>query len=505
PYSVDYCVIFEPNMETAPPVCDIPMEQNMSENDSVDLGNGKEEIGHHNGDDDAPPAKRAREEATDEDISPKETATVEKNLNDEKAEGNELVTLLAADGIIGVSPEGKFHAIINKEDIVLKSDDGGQEYTIPVDTIGRIFILPQEDHFFVALAIIAPVITADCSTGYVVLELPIDKEVSRFEHRIEKSEQIDDGTSGPVSGPVNEQLTEAMPKLLSSLSGLDVEKSVLESSPSMSLSVVCTYDEKPGYLFPLEDGFFFLHKYSTHIAFSHVFKADFVDSKGCDKKSDLVLTMKDSTVMKFCNIEKKDFYRLDIFGIEQRIVEGGRRLRREAANGSKLIITEEVEDSDDDDYLEDRAKVKEKEEGNESPPESDSECEPLEEYQSDVQDTTQEDVDEEVEEDEEYEEDITEEGDDQDENGQAAGNEENADKKDESGALKNTAEAGEGNVLAVVEKEREAEGSTKEGRNGEKGTENVKKQEVGGEEKDSGNVGGEKDPKEKESMELGVI
>uniref|UniRef100_A0A914RE33 Uncharacterized protein n=1 Tax=Parascaris equorum TaxID=6256 RepID=A0A914RE33_PAREQ len=143
------------------------MEQNMSENDSVDLGNGKgtveearkrsltplqnisnnassEEIGHHNGDDDAPPAKRAREEATDEDISPKETATVEKNLNDEKAEGNELVTLLAADGIIGVSPD-----------------------------------------------------------------------------------------------------------------------------PSMSLSVVCTYDEKPGYLFPLEDGFFFLHKYSTHIAFSH--------------------------------------------------------------------------------------------------------------------------------------------------------------------------------------------------------------------------------------------
>lgn len=44
---------------------------------------------------------------------------------------------------------------------------------------------------------------------------------------------------------------------------------------------------------------------------------------------------------------RNDFYRLDVFGIEQRIVEGGRRLRREAASGSKLTVTEDVEDSDD--------------------------------------------------------------------------------------------------------------------------------------------------------------
>lgn len=35
-----------------------------------------------------------------------------------------------------------------------------------------------------------------------------------------------------------------------------------------------------------------------------MFKADFIDSKGSDKQSDLVLTMKDSTMVKFCNIEK---------------------------------------------------------------------------------------------------------------------------------------------------------------------------------------------------------
>lgn len=34
-----------------------------------------------------------------------ESATIEKNTNDEKAEGDALVTLLAADGIIGISPE----------------------------------------------------------------------------------------------------------------------------------------------------------------------------------------------------------------------------------------------------------------------------------------------------------------------------------------------------------------------------------------------------------------
>lgn len=34
-----------------------------------------------------------------------ESATTEKNTNDEKAEGDALVTLLAADGIIGISPE----------------------------------------------------------------------------------------------------------------------------------------------------------------------------------------------------------------------------------------------------------------------------------------------------------------------------------------------------------------------------------------------------------------
>uniref|UniRef100_F1KZ02 FACT complex subunit SSRP1 n=1 Tax=Ascaris suum TaxID=6253 RepID=F1KZ02_ASCSU len=516
-------------METAP-TCDSRMEEDVRENDDVDLGTGKgaaeeakkhsvtplqnisnnassEEVGHHNGDGDAPPAKRARKGATNEATSPQESATIEKNTNDEKAEGDALVTLLAADGIIGISPEGKFHVIINKEDIILKSDDGGQQYTIPIDSIGRIFVLPQENHFFVALALIAPLMTADWPTGYVVLELPLGKEVSKFEEKIEKSEQVGDGASGPVSGPINEQLTEAMPRLLSSLSGLDAEKSVLESSPSMLLSVVCTYDGKSGCLFPLEDGFFFLHKYPTHIAFSDVFKADFIDSKGSDKQSDLVLTMKDSTMVKFCNIEKNDFYRLDVFGIEQRIVEGGRRLRREAASGSKLTVTEDVEDSDDDDYLEDRAKVKEKEEGDESPSESDSEGEPLEEYESDVQDTTQEDIDEEVEEDEEREEDVVEGSNDQNGNEQAPGNEENADKKGVTGARKNVmevVEAGEANVLANVDKERKGKESTGEGRSVEKGTESANKEEVGGQEKDSGSVGGGKGPEGKESVEVGA-
>lgn len=158
-----------------------------------------------------------------------------------------------------------------------------------------------------------------------------------------------------------------------------------------------------------------------------------------------------------------------------------------------------------DDYLEDRAKVKEKEEGDESPSESDSEGEPLEEYESDVQDTTQEDIDEEVEEDEEREEDVVEGSNGQNGNEQAPGNEENADKKGVTGARKNVmevVEADEANVLANVDKERKGKESTGEGRSVEKGTESANKEEVGGQEKDSGSVGGGKGPEGKESVEV---
>ncbi|KHN83648.1 FACT complex subunit Ssrp1 [Toxocara canis] len=391
--------------------------QNISNSSSSDEINGADE------EDLAPPAKRICVDSTVENVQSKESVVAEEVVEDKGVEG-ESETLTEANGIISTSPEGEFNVVIYKDRIALKGEDGMERYTIPIDSIGRLFVLPQERHSFLVLALIAPLAQVDPPIAYVVLELPAENKLTRSCAEMKNSKSIEE-TGDPVSSTTTEPLAKAMPKLIASLCGLDLEISVHKSSfsPSTVLSVACAHNGESGYLFPLEDGFFFVHKPPMHVAFSDVFSSDFVGSKHSEKLSDFILTMKDGIDVVFSDIEKGKYGLLNVFDIERSIAEGGKRLRRDLPSGSNLVAQDNDEDSDDDDYIEDRAKIKEKEEGYEADPQSDSNSEPLEEYESNVEDTTQEEIDEDIgdeeEEEELGEEKIVEVGDEQKEGGTA--------------------------------------------------------------------------------------
>ncbi|KAK4538423.1 hypothetical protein CDCA_CDCA17G4448 [Cyanidium caldarium] len=209
------------------------------------------------------------------------------------------------------------------------------DYKILYKTVRRMFLLPKPDELHIAFVISLdpPIRQGNTTYPHLVLQLKRDEEevevelnMSEEELRRRFGDKLEQRMRGELWQVVTKVLRAFVDKPLHAPKGFVTSQGVHALRTALGAS--------DGYLYPLENCFFFVNKPPTYVRYDDV---DFVEFKRLelDRRFDMNVVLLNGVTLSFTNLEKNEFQRLHEFldSKKVRMVGAPRGMLRNAAVG----------------------------------------------------------------------------------------------------------------------------------------------------------------------------
>jgi structure-specific recognition protein 1 len=244
------------------------------------------------------------------------------------------------------------------------------DYKILYKTIRRMFLLPKPDEIHLALVISLDPPIRQGNTTYPHLVLQLRREEDEIEIELNMSEEeLKKRYGDKLSSKIRGELWQVVSKVLRAVvdKPLHAPKGFVTSQGAHALRTALGAND--GYLYPLENCFFFVNKPPTYLRYEDV---DFVEFKRLemDRRFDLQVVLLSGSTLLFTNLERSEFSALYRFlgskqvrmvGIPPSLLRsattGKTSMRAAAVRAEMAIAAEEAarrdtefdEDDEDDD------------------------------------------------------------------------------------------------------------------------------------------------------------
>ncbi|GIL87416.1 hypothetical protein Vretifemale_15530 [Volvox reticuliferus] len=178
----------------------------------------------------------------------------------EAAAADEPVCVFSEVGIL--APRGRFDIEMHLGYLQLGGQS--QDFKVRYTSIQRIFILPKQNtpHTLVVISLDPPIRKGQTYYAHLLCQFPTEDDITveldiSEEALTAKNEKNGGKLSTEMSGPVHEVFA----KLLRGLSGARITKpGHFRNAAGDGFSVRCSYKADDGQLYPLDRGFFYVHK-----------------------------------------------------------------------------------------------------------------------------------------------------------------------------------------------------------------------------------------------------
>ncbi|GIL44113.1 hypothetical protein Vafri_1648 [Volvox africanus] len=231
----------------------------------------------------------------------------------EAAAADEPVCVFSEVGIL--APRGRFDIEMHLGYLQLGGQS--QDFKVRYTSIQRIFILPKQNtpHTLVVISLDPPIRKGQTYYAHLLCQFPTEDDISieldiSEEALTAKNEKNGGKLSTEMSGPVHEVFA----KLLRGLSGARITKpGHFRNAAGDGFSVRCSYKADDGQLYPLDRGFFYVHKPPLLIPDNDIESVEFArqGSGGAMSSSvrtfDLVIRLKGGTEHMFRNIQRSEW------------------------------------------------------------------------------------------------------------------------------------------------------------------------------------------------------
>lgn len=232
------------------------------------------------------------------------------------------------------------------------------DYKILYKSIRRMFLLPKPDelHLAFVISLDPPIRQGNTSYPHLVLQFRREEEETTVELNMGE-EQLKERFGEKMEKKIHGELWQVVTKILRAFvdKPLHAPKNFVTSQGVYALRTALGAAD--GYLYPLENCFFFVNKPPTYVRYEDI---DFVEFKRLelDRRFDLQVVMLNGTILSFTNLEKNEFQNLHDFldtkkvrivGVPRgllRATDGKSTMRAAAARAGAAIAEEEAERAD---------------------------------------------------------------------------------------------------------------------------------------------------------------
>ncbi|KXZ45334.1 hypothetical protein GPECTOR_56g431 [Gonium pectorale] len=233
----------------------------------------------------------------------------------EAAAADEPVCVFSEVGIL--APRGRFDIEMHLGYLQLGGQS--QDFKVRYTSIQRIFILPKHNtpHTLVVISLDPPIRKGQTYYAHLLCQFPTDDDVTveldiKPEALAAKNEKNGGKLSTEMSGPVHEVFA----KLLRGLSGARITRpGHFKNAMGDGVSVRCSYKADDGQLYPLDRGFFYVHKPPLLIPDNDIESVEFArQGSGAASSSvrtfDLVIRLKGGAEHVFRSIQRSEWNNL---------------------------------------------------------------------------------------------------------------------------------------------------------------------------------------------------
>ncbi|PNW88436.1 hypothetical protein CHLRE_01g029450v5 [Chlamydomonas reinhardtii] len=230
----------------------------------------------------------------------------------EAAAADEPVCVFSEVGI--VAPRGRFEVEMHLGYLQLGGQS--QDFKVRYASIQRIFILPKHNtpHTLVVISLDPPIRKGQTYYAHLLCQFPTDDDISveldiTEEALAAKNEKNGGKLSADMTGPV----WEVFAKLLRGLSGARITRpGHFKNAAGDGVSVRCSYKADDGQLYPLDRGFFYVHKPPLLIPDNDIESVEFArQGSGAVSSTvrtfDLVVRLKGGAEHQFRNIQRSEW------------------------------------------------------------------------------------------------------------------------------------------------------------------------------------------------------
>ncbi|XP_029347227.1 FACT complex subunit Ssrp1-like [Acyrthosiphon pisum] len=181
------------------------------------------------------------------------------------------------------------------------------DYKIPMNTVLCLFILPHKDgrQIFFVVSLDLPIKQGQTSYHYLVLLFNMEEETS-----IElpfTDEEIEAKYAGKLTKEISGPTYEVLAQVMKAIVNRKITTPASFKGHSGTSAIGCSYKAAAGYVYPLERGFFYLHKPPIHIRFEEIFTVNFARGGGSTRSFDFEIELKNGVKHTFSSIEKEEY------------------------------------------------------------------------------------------------------------------------------------------------------------------------------------------------------
>ncbi|KAG2487533.1 hypothetical protein HYH03_013813 [Edaphochlamys debaryana] len=230
----------------------------------------------------------------------------------EAAAADEPVCVFSEVGIL--APRGRFDIEMHLGYLQLGGQS--QDFKVRYTSIQRVFILPKHNtpHTLVVISLDPPIRKGQTYYAHLLCQFPTDDDISveldiTEEALTAKNEKNGGKLATEMSGPIHEVFA----KLLRGLSGARITRpGHFKNAAGDGVSVRCSYKADDGQLYPLDRGFFYVHKPPLLIPDNDIESVEFArQGSGAVSSSvrtfDLVIRLKGGAEHMFRNIQRSEW------------------------------------------------------------------------------------------------------------------------------------------------------------------------------------------------------
>lgn len=217
--------------------------------------------------------KKEGEEEVDMEKEPKEEKTMAESFHEElkqKADIGEVAgdSIVSFQDVFFATPRGRYDIDIYKTSIRLRGKT--YEYKLQHRQIQRIVSLPKADdiHHLIVLSIEPPLRQGQTTYPFLVMQFQKDEE-TEVQLNLEDAE-FEANYKDTLMKQYDAKTHIVISHVLKGLTGKRVTVPGAYKSKYEQCAVSCSYKANEGYLYPLDNGFFFLIKPTLYIPFSDV-------------------------------------------------------------------------------------------------------------------------------------------------------------------------------------------------------------------------------------------
>ncbi|KAI6232604.1 FACT complex subunit SSRP1 [Aphelenchoides fujianensis] len=251
-----------------------------------------------------------------------------------------LVTLME---VLCATPRGRYDIKVFANRLAFHGKS--YDYKIPFNSISRLFLLPHKDQrrVFLVLSIHPPVRQGQTRYPFIVLECLLDEEVSLElgggHQRLEQL--VTDAETRTIEGRLYDVLT----KIFRLLTNLQITLPHGTDREAMTCPVFsCAFRQASGFLYPLENGFMFVHKPPMYLRFDEIDNVHFARSDASTRFFDFEIVQRNGTTLNFSSIPKEEYDALFDFVEKKRLkVRNAKRLEHRAAGEDAFAGSDDEE------------------------------------------------------------------------------------------------------------------------------------------------------------------